>query len=296
MAEQRDSRAGLIMAATAFTLWGVYPFYFKALDHVPPLEIVAHRIFWSTLVLAPLIQVRRAWQPVLAVLFDRQLRWGLAATTLLIASNWFAYVLAVTSGNVLDASLGYFLCPLVNVALGVAFLKERLSRRQTAAVALAAAAVLMLIVALGVVPKTALFLAISFGLYGLVRKRLPVDPATALFLECALLIPAGMAITLWLAAAGDLRSLDGDPWTLLLLMLSGFVTVVPLLLFGMGAKRLRLSTIGVLQYIAPSMLFFEGVLWFGEPLNPWRLAAFILIWAALVIYSLDGVMASRRAA
>ena len=296
MAEQRDSRAGLIMAATAFTLWGVYPFYFKALAHVPPLEIVAHRIFWSTLVLAPLIQVRRAWQPVLAVLFDRQLRWGLAATTLLIASNWFAYVLAVTSGNVLDASLGYFLCPLVNVALGVAFLKERLSRRQTAAVALAAAAVLMLIVALGVVPKTALFLAISFGLYGLVRKRLPVDPATALFLECALLIPAGMAITLWLAAAGDLRSLDGDPWTLLLLMLSGFVTVVPLLLFGMGAKRLRLSTIGVLQYIAPSMLFFEGVLWFGEPLNPWRLAAFILIWAALVIYSLDGVMASRRAA
>lgn len=296
MAEQRDSRAGLIMAATAFTLWGVYPFYFKALAHVPPLEIVAHRIFWSTLVLAPLIQARRAWQPVLAVLFDRQLRWGLAATTLLIASNWFAYVLAVTSGNVLDASLGYFLCPLVNVALGVAFLKERLSRRQTAAVALAAAAVLMLIVALGVVPKTALFLAISFGLYGLVRKRLPVDPATALFLECALLIPAGMAITLWLAAAGDLRSLDGDPWTLLLLMLSGFVTVVPLLLFGMGAKRLRLSTIGVLQYIAPSMLFFEGVLWFGEPLNPWRLAAFILIWAALVIYSLDGVMASRRAA
>ncbi|MFO1049708.1 MAG: EamA family transporter RarD [Geminicoccaceae bacterium] len=295
MAEQQDSRAGLIMAATAFTLWGVYPFYFKALGHVPPLEIVAHRILWSTLLLAPLIQARRAWQSVLAVLFDRQLRWGLAASTLLIASNWFAYVLAVTSGNVLDASLGYFLCPLVNVALGVAFLKERLSQRQTAAVALAAAAVLMLIVALGVVPKTALFLAISFGLYGLVRKRLPVDPATALFLECALLIPAGMAITLWLAAAGDLRTLDGDPWTLLLLMLSGFVTVVPLLLFGMGAKRLRLSTIGVLQYIAPSMLFIEGVLWFGEPLNPWRLAAFIMIWGALVIYSLEGVMAPRRA-
>lgn len=295
MAEPQDSRAGLIMAATAFTLWGVYPFYFKALGHVPPLEIVAHRILWSTLVLAPLMQARRAWQSVLAVLFDRQLRWGLGATTLLIASNWFAYVLAVTSGNVLDASLGYFLCPLVNVALGVAFLKERLSRRQTAAVALAAAAVLMLIVALGVVPKTALFLAISFGLYGLVRKRLPVDPATALFLECALLIPAGLAIALWLAAAGDLRSLDGDPWTLLLLMASGFVTVVPLLLFGMGAKRLRLSTIGILQYIAPSMLFFEGVLWFGEPLNPWRLAAFIMIWGALVIYSLDGVLRHRRA-
>lgn len=291
-----DSRAGLILSATAFTLWGVYPFYFKALGHVPPLEIVAHRIVWSTLTLAPLIQLRGGWSTVLGALMDRRLRWGLGATTLLIAANWFVYVLAVTSGNVLDASLGYFLCPLVNVALGVAFLKERLSPAQIAAVALAAAAVLLLIVMLGVVPKIALFLAISFGLYGLARKRLPVDPVTALFLECGLLVPAGIAIALWLGFGGQLRTLEGDPWTLFLLALSGIVTVGPLLLFGMGAKRLRLSTIGILQYIAPSMLFVEGVLWFGEPLNPWRLVAFLLIWAALVVYTVDGVLRTRAAA
>ena len=291
-----DSRAGLILSATAFTLWGVYPFYFKALGHVPPLEIVAHRIVWSTLTLAPLIQLRGGWPTVLGALMDRRLRWGLGATTVLIAANWFVYVLAVTSGNVLDASLGYFLCPLVNVALGVAFLKERLSPAQIAAVALASAAVLLLIVMLGVVPKIALFLAISFGLYGLARKRLPVDPVTALFLECALLVPAGIAIALWLGLGGQLRTLEGDPWTLVLLALSGIVTVGPLLLFGMGAKRLRLSTIGILQYIAPSMLFVEGVLWFGEPLNPWRLVAFVLIWTALVVYTVDGVLRTRAAA
>lgn len=296
MPDQHDSRAGLVMAASAFTLWGFYPFYFKALAHVPALEIVAHRIFWSSLVLAPLIHLRGAWPEVIATLLDRKLRWGLIATTLLIATNWLVYVVAVTSGNVLDASLGYFLCPLVSVALGVAFLKERLGRAQLAAVALAAAAVVLLIVMLGIVPKMALFLAISFGLYGLAKKRLPIDPYTALFLECALLIPVGIGITLWLAANGSLQTLEGDPWTLILLALSGVVTVGPLLLFGMGAKRLRLSTIGVLQYIAPSMLFLEGVVWFGEPLNPWRLVAFLMIWAALVIYTLDGVVRARRPA
>ena len=226
-------------------------------------------------------------------LLDRHLRWGLAATTILIAANWFAYVLAVTSGNVLDASLGYFLCPLVNVALGVLVLKERLTRAQLVAVALAAFAVLLLIVKLGVVPKMALFLAISFGLYGLARKWLPVDPTTALFLECALLIPAGLAVAVWLAAAGSLRTLDGEPLTLLLLALSGIVTVGPLLLFGMGAKRLPLSTVGLLQYIAPSMLFVQGVLVFGEPLDPWRLVAFVMIWGALAIYTGDGIVRAR---
>jgi chloramphenicol-sensitive protein RarD len=288
-----DSRQGLLMGAGAFTLWGLYPVYFKALGHVSPLEIVAHRILWSTLVLAPLIQVRGAWPAVSGTLLDPRLRWGLAVTTALIATNWFAYVLAVTSGNVLDASLGYFLCPLVNVALGVLVLKERLSPAQIAAVALAGSAVLLLIFKLGIVPRMALFLAISFGLYGLARKRLPVDPTAALFLECALLIPAGLAVAAWLATTGNLRTLDGDPWTLVLLALSGFVTVGPLLLFGMGAKRLPLSTVGILQYIAPSMLFVQGVLVFGEPLNPWRLVAFLLIWCALVIYTADGIMRAR---
>jgi chloramphenicol-sensitive protein RarD len=291
-----DSREGLVLGAAAFALWGIYPFYFKALGDVPPLEIVAHRIFWSTLVLAPLIQWRRGWPLVAAALFDRRLRWGLAATTVLIAANWFVYVLAVTNGQVLDASLGYFLCPLVNVALGVLVLKERLTPAQFAAVGLAAAAVVLLIAALGIVPRIALFLAISFGLYGLAKKRLPIDPLSALFLECALLIPAGIVVALWLGLTGAARTAEGEIRTLFLLSLSGLIAVSPLLLFGMGAKRLRLSTMGILQYIAPTMLFVEGVAWFGEPLDPWRLAAFVMIWGALVIYTLDGISRARATA
>ena len=292
----KDTRTGLLLGGGAFVLWGFYPFYFKALGDVPALEIVAHRIFWSSLVLALLIQWRRGWTPVIAALCDRRLRWGLGTTTLLIAANWFVYVLAVTNGQVLDASLGYFLCPLVTVALGVLVLKERLSTRQLAALGLAAAAVLLMIVALGIVPKIALFLAVSFGVYGLLRKRLPVDPLTALFLECALLIPASIGVAAWLGMAGISRTAEGNPWTLLLLSLSGIITVGPLLMFGMGAKRLRLSTLGVLQYIAPTILFVEAVVFFGEPLNPWRLAAFAMIWAALVVYTLDGVARARAAA
>jgi len=159
--------------------------------------------------------------------------------------------------------------------------------------ALAAAAVLLLIVKLGFVPKSALFLAVSFALFGLVRKRLPADSTTALFFECALLIPAALAVFVWLGAQGELHTTEGDPWTLFLLALSGIVTVGPLLLFGMGAKRLRLSTIGILQYIAPSMLFIQGALIFREALDPSRLVAFLIIWAALVIYTVDGIFRTR---
>lgn len=291
-----ESRAGLFMGAGAFTLWGLYPFYFKALAHVPALEIVVHRIVWSALVVAILIQFRHGWPLVRDALADPQRRRRLVVTTLLIAANWFAYVIAVTGGQVLDASLGYFLCPLVNVALGVLVLKERLSTAQIVAVALAAIAVVTLIVALGIVPKMALFLAISFGLYGLARKRLAVDPLTAVFIECALLLPATFLLALVLGIQGTLVTPDADPATLFLLSLAGIVTVGPLLLFGAGARRLRLSTLGLLQYIAPTILFIEGITLFGEPLHPWRLVAFILIWLALAISTVDGIMRRRASA
>jgi chloramphenicol-sensitive protein RarD len=294
-AESGDTREGLLLGGTAFALWGLYPFYFKALAAVPALEIVVHRVLWSSLLLAVVIQLRSDWREVTGALRDRRLRKGLAATTLLIAANWFAYVLAVTGNQVLDASLGYFLCPLVSVALGVLVLKERLSRGQAVAVGVAAAAVLMLIWKLGIVPKMALFLAVSFGLYGLLKKRLPVSPLTALFLECVLLVPLALLIAFWLWLDRGLVDPMGEPLAFALLLLAGFITVVPLLLFGMGAQRLRLSTVGLLQYIAPTMLFFEGIIWFGEPLNPWRLGAFVLIWAALALYTGDGWLRARRA-
>lgn len=291
-----DSREGLLLGGGAFALWGLYPFYFKALADVPALEIVAHRILWSAVLLALVVQARGGWSEVSGALADRRLRRGLLGTTLLISTNWFVYILAVTGGQVLDASLGYFLCPLVNVALGVLVLGERLSRGQLLAVALAAFAVLMLIVMLGILPKIALFLAVSFGLYGLLKKRLPVDALTALFIECVLLVPVAVGVALWLHATGSLATTTADAATLLLLLLAGAITVVPLLMFGMGAQRLRLSTVGILQYIAPTMLFIEGAVWFGEPLDPWRLAAFALIWLALAIYTVDGLRRARTAA
>jgi chloramphenicol-sensitive protein RarD len=288
-----DSREGLLCGAGAFVLWGIYPFYFKALAEVPALEIVVHRIVWSTPVLALLLLRGDGWAEVARTVRDWHLLRGLLATTLLIATNWLVYVLAVTGGQVLDASLGYYMCPLVSVVLGVVVLKERLTRVQIMAVGLVALAVVLLIATLGVVPKVALFLAASFGLYGLFRKRLPVAPAAALFLECALLLPVALLLLAWFAGRGELVGPAAAPWTFFLLAMAGVVTVGPLLLFGMGAKRLRLTTVGLLQYITPTMLLVEGVLWFGEALNPWRLLAFALIWAALALYTWEGLRQAR---
>ena len=282
-----DSRAGLAYAIGAFTLWGIYPFYFKALADVPALEIVIHRILWSSLLLVLILLLQGSWPALRRTVRDPALLRRLLVTTVLIATNWFAYVLAVTSGQVLDASLGYFMCPLVTVLLAVLILKERLSRTQILALALVAAAVLMLILALGVVPKIALFLAVTFGLYGLFRKRLPVPPTVALFLECALLVPVALLLLPWIAHQHGLVTPGERPWSFFLLAMAGVVTVGPLLLFGLGAHRLRLSTVGLLQYITPSMLFVEGVLFFREPLSPWRLLAFAMIWAALALYTRD---------
>lgn len=288
-----DSRPGLACGIGAFTLWGIYPFYFKALADVAPLEIVSHRVIWSSLLLALLLFWQGSGPELRRVLRDPALLRPLLVTTTLIGANWLVYVLAVTSGQVLDASLGYFMCPLVTVLLAVVILKERLRPAQLVAVALVAAAVLMLVLALGVVPRIALFLAVTFGLYGLLRKRLPVPPAVALFLECALLLPLALLLLPWLAHSGGLVTPGERPWSFFLLAMAGVVTVGPLLLFGLGAHRLRLSTVGLLQYITPSMLFLEGVVFFHEPLSAWRLLAFALIWAALALYSLDSWRAAH---
>lgn len=294
-AADRERRRGLAAALGAYALWGLYPFYFKALAAVPAAEIVAHRIVWSALLLALFLPGGGRWGALLRALADRRTLAWLAVTTLLVSTNWLGYVLAVTGGQVLDASLGYFLCPLVNVALGVLVLKERLSPAQAGAVALACLAVVLLVWQSGVVPRVALFLAVTFGLYGLLRKRLPVDAATGLLLECVLALPLAAGIALWLeATGGGLRSPDAGAWTWALLLASGPVTVGPLLLFAMGARRLPLATMGLLQYVAPTMLFLQGVLLFGEPMDPWRLAAFALIWLALALYTADGAIRARR--
>jgi chloramphenicol-sensitive protein RarD len=289
------SRSGVAIAAACFTLWGLYPFYFRELATVGPFEIVAHRIVWSAAFLACLMPFRGRARELVATLRDRRRMATLALTSLIILANWFVYVLAVVSGQVLDASLGYFLGPLVSVGLGVAVLGERLSRVQAAAVALAGLAVLNLMWQLGVVPKIALFLGFSFSVYGLIRKRLPVGPATGLFVECLLALPVAAGAFLWLGGTTGLAFGQQGAWIDLLLLASGVATAGPLLLFNLGAKRVDYATIGVMQYIAPSMLFLESVLVFGEPLSFWRLVTFALIWAALAMYTGDALLRAREA-
>lgn len=289
-------RVGLAFAAAAYLQWGLYPFYFKALQDIAAFEIVAHRVLWSLVLLACLLPFGGGWRMALEALRDRRRLAGLAVTTLLISVNWVVYVAAVNGGHVQDASLGYFLGPLISVALAVVVLKERLSRVQLAAVLLAAAAVLNLIVQLRVVPMAALFMGVSFSLYGLLRKRLAVGPVPGLFLECLLALPLALVVLAWLAADGSLVFPAPMATTNLLLLLGGAFTVGPLLCFNIGAKRVGLATIGLMQYIAPTMLFVESVLLFGEPLSRWRLVTFIVIWTALALYTADSLLRARRVA
>jgi chloramphenicol-sensitive protein RarD len=212
-AAARESRIGLIAGVGAFTLWGLYPFYFKALASIPALEIVAHRIVWSVALLACALPFAGRWRALVNALRTPATLGWLAVTTVLISANWLVYVLAVTGGQVLDASLGYFLCPLVNVALGVVVLKSGSPPPRPRPVALAAGAVLVPVWQLGAVPKVALFLAVSFGVYGMLRKRLAVDAATGLLVECVLALPLSAGIALWLGASGELRSPGADGWT-----------------------------------------------------------------------------------
>jgi chloramphenicol-sensitive protein RarD len=289
-----EGRNGLLAGISAFVLWGLYPFYFKALDGIDPIEIIAHRIIWSLPILAATLPFAGRWREIRLALADRRTLLGLLATTTLIMINWFTYVLAVVGGHVLDTSLGYFLCPLASVALGVVVLKERLSPWQTIAIGVAVLAVANLIFQMGTVPGVALILASSFSVYGLLRKKLKIGPLSGLFVECVLSMPVAMGVLAWQAAHGSLgfghvsRGID------LLLILGGIATIGPLLLFNIGAKRLNYTTVGLIQYIAPSMLFLESVLLFGEPLEFWRLVTFAAIWLALAIYTADGIRRSRR--
>ena len=290
-----NDRTGFLAGLSAYSLWGLYPFYFKAIGHVASVEVLGHRILWSLAMLAlflPLTEMRR---DVVRVLRTPKLLLGMLFSALIIASNWLVYVIAVQTGHVLEASLGYFLSPLTFVLLALLMLGERLRPYQWLAVTLAAAGVLWMILHGGVVPKIALFLGISFSIYGLVRKRLPVGPLAGLFLECLFALPLAGAMLLYADAHGGIAFTRLDLSTDILLMLAGFFTIGPLWLFNVAAKRLPLTTLGMLQYIAPTLLFFVGVFVFSEPVDLGRLAGFVLIWVALGIYSVDTLRAARPA-
>jgi chloramphenicol-sensitive protein RarD len=287
---------GVFYAVVAYVTWGLLPIFWKALQHVPALEILANRVVWA-LVVALALGVARGRPTWLgAALRSPRIVLTFLATASLLSLNWALYIWAVNTGHIVETSLGYFINPLVNVFLGVVFLRERLRLGQAAAIVLALAGVLFLTVTYGSPPWIALVLATSFGAYGLLRKTAPLNSLEGFTLETMIMIVPALAYLGWVEASVGGALFHAGPATTMLLVSSGLVTATPLLLFAAAARRVTMTTLGLLQYIAPSIQFFLGVAVYGETLSTERLFGFILVWVALAIYSVEGAVSGGRAA
>ncbi len=291
-----EGRRGVAYGLAAYLFWGFVPIYFKSVAHVSPTEVLAHRIFWSLLLLLLILAASRRLGRLGQTLHNRRAVVGLTGSALLVAANWYVFIWAVDHARVLQASLGYFINPLVNVLLGFLFLQERLRPAQRFSVLLAATGVVILTARVGQVPWISLMLAFSFGFYGLIRKTVPAQAGVGLAVETLLLTPLALVYLLHLENAGRLAFGHSDPTTSLLLMASGVVTALPLLWFANAARRLRYATVGFLQYLAPSLQFLLAVAVYGETFTRKHLMAFACIWTALAVYSFDTWRASRKAA
>lgn len=289
--EQRasEARTGVAYGIAAYLIWGFFPLYFKSLAGVTPLEILSHRIVWSVLSLALLLTVLRRWAGVRQAFAAPRILLTLSATTLLIALNWLVFIYAVGAGKVLESSLGYFINPLVSALLGVLFLGEKLSRNQRMSFLLAAVGVILLTIQHGELPWIALTLAFSFGLYGLLRKQAPVDAIAGLTVETLLLFPFAAGYLGWLVYGRHSVFLTGPPHLTFLLACSGILTSTPLIWFAVATKRLRLVTVGLMQYLVPTLHLVLAVFIFDELFTAAHLLSFLLIWAGLILYTLDAV-------
>jgi len=282
-------RQGVVYGVLAYGLWGLIPLYFKLVSRVPPSEVLAQRVIWSFVLLAVVVTMLSRWADLRRAMARRTVLVALCASTLLLSVNWFTYIYAVSTNQVVEASLGYFLNPLVNVLLGVLILKERMRRWQLASIVLAAAGVAIL-----GAPPIAIVLAGSFALYGLLRKQVAVDGLLGLTIETILLLPLALAYVAFLESTNGAAFTAGDPLTMLKLMASGVVTAVPLLLFTAAARRLRLSTLGFLQYLAPTIQFLLAVLVFHEELSTAKVVALGFIWTAVAIYAVDSLRSYQQ--
>jgi len=285
-----ESVSGVIYAGSAFLIWGLGPIYWKALGAVPPLEIILHRMVWSFIFLLILIVTGRRWHEFLNALKDFRILLTLFSTAVVLGLNWWLYIWAINNNYVLQGSLGYYINPLVNVVFGVVFLRERLRPAQILAVLLAGVGVVYLTSSYGAFPWIAVALASSFGLYGLIRKVAPVGPLVGLSIETMLLTPPAAAYLISLEAKGSASFLHGSISIDLLLLGTSVLTAVPLIFFISGARLIKLSTVGLLQYIAPTGIFLLGVFYYHEPFSMVQVWTFILIWTALAIYSTDSVI------
>jgi chloramphenicol-sensitive protein RarD len=295
MTQLPESRRGLIHGAAAYGLWGLLPLYFHLIDQVDAGEIVAQRVLWSVVLLVPIVLLLRRGVSLWTALRNPRVMLMLATSALLIAANWLIYVWAVLHHQVLAASMAYFLNPLLNIAIGVALLGERLTRAQAGAVLLAGAGVAVLALGAGGGLWLSLAIALSFAFYGLIRKLAPVEAFEGLTVETLLLAPIALGYLYWLSGHGGL-SFGQERGLTALLVLAGAVTTVPLLLFAAAARELRMATLGLLQFMAPSIQFVLAITLFGEHLDATKLLSFGLIWAGLAVYVAGSVLGRPRRA
>ncbi|MBC2884816.1 EamA family transporter RarD [Ochrobactrum sp. CM-21-5] len=289
-----DGSRGFLMAFGAYALWGALPFYLKALSHVPAMEVVAHRVIWSVPVALVLLLLLGQFKGILNAVRQPRMLAMAALTAALITVNWSIYVWAVAHDQVMGAALGYYINPLFNVVLGGLFLGERLTKVQYVAVAFAFAAVLLLTVNAGGLPWVSLALPLTFGLYGFFRKSLPMPPLQGFTLEVLILCVPALGYIVWLAATGQDNFYAGPAFNVSLLLLAGPFTAIPLILYAGGAKLLRYTTLGLMQYMTPTMLFFFAIFIFGEPFSTTQLGAFVLIWLGLALYTWSTLSEHRR--
>jgi chloramphenicol-sensitive protein RarD len=290
-----DTLPGFLYALSAYLLWGFLPLYLHSVGHIPVAEVLAHRVFWSFPVAGAVLLWRgRAGDLVTALTTRRLLAMG-AATAALISVNWAIYVWAVGSGHTVDAALGYYINPLFSIFLGAVLLGERLDGLQKAAVALAALAVAVMTWKAGQIPLVALGLMVTWGFYAYLKRRLPIGPNQGFTLEVLLLLPFAAGYMVWLGVTGQGHFFAGNAQDTGLLASAGFVTAIPLMLYANGAKGLRLSTIGIMQYIAPTLILLSAVFLFGEEFGAGERLAFPLIWGALALYSFALIRKSRAA-
>ncbi len=292
----RDSTQGLFYGLIAYGIWGFFPLFFSLMRDIDPPQVLMHRVIWSCLFVALLLTLRKAWRPVRQALGNRSILRAMLLSSLLISTNWLIFIYAVSQQQVLSSSLGYFLTPLVSVALALVFLGEKLDRYRAIAIALAAAAIGWQIISLGELPWISLALATTFGIYGLVRKQAPIDTLSGLFVETLILVPVAALYWVWLGQQGSSQFLTRGTDISLLLILSGVVTALPLLAFAAATKRLSLIAVGFMMYINPTLQFLTAVWLFQEPFSQDQLISFSMIWLGLAVFSVGALKNMPRRA
>ncbi|WP_415911323.1 EamA family transporter RarD [Neptuniibacter sp. QD37_11] len=289
-----EHQKGIYYAVAAFVMWGLVPVYFKAVDDVPAFEVLAHRVVWSVVFLGLFLLLKGKLSELTTLRNSPKILLSLGLSALVISINWLVFIWAVSEQRIVETTLGYFINPLINIVFGFFIFSERLRFLQMIAVAIAAVAVLYQIILIGELPWVALTLATSFSIYSVLRKKIPIDSITGLLVETLWLFPMALVYMLWLSSQSNFVLLNGSKDIQILLLAAGLVTSLPLIAFAAGARRLSLTMVGLLQYIGPSIAFLIAVFYYNEPMDQNRLITFVMIWIALAIFSVEGVLVQRR--